>query len=140
MEKRVTKKVEEYQVEFKDNIKKWLKERDLLVVKENWSDGNEDDTSEFLKYIYDYPGLVLSKDDFQKRKRVKNIVPINIQNKCKWLFEMDKKNQSLIFGLEEKKLKLALDRKYTIPFIFKGTKFHKNPFFLNQTKNINLKL
>ena len=75
MEKRVTKKVEEYQVEFKDNIKKWLKERDLLVVKENWSDGNDDDTSEFLKFIYDYNSLQLTKDDFQKRKRVKNVVP-----------------------------------------------------------------
>ena len=75
MEKRVTKKVEEYQVEFKDNIKKWLKERDLLVVKENWSDGNDDDTSDFLKFIYDYNSLQLTKDDFQKRKRVKNVVP-----------------------------------------------------------------
>ena len=75
MEKRVTKKVEEYQVEFKDNIKKWLKDRDLLVVKENWSDGNDDDTSEFLKFIYDYNSLQLTKDDFQKRKRVKNVVP-----------------------------------------------------------------
>ena len=75
MEKRLTKKIENHQIEFKDNIKKWLKERDLLVVKENLNDGNEDDTSEFLKYIYDYQNLILSKDDFQKRKRVKNVVP-----------------------------------------------------------------
>ena len=54
MEKRVSKKVENYQVEFKDNIKKWLKERNLLIVKENWSHGNDDDTSDFLKFIYDY--------------------------------------------------------------------------------------
>lgn len=75
MEKRVSKKVENYQVEFKDNIKKWLKERNLLIVKENWSHGNDDDTSDFLKFIYDYNSLELSKDDFQKRKRVKNVVP-----------------------------------------------------------------
>ena len=77
MEKRLTKKIENYQIEFKGNIKKWLNEKNLLVVKEygNSAAGNEDDTSEFLKYIYDYQGLVLSKDDFQKRKRVKNIVP-----------------------------------------------------------------
>ena len=75
MERRLTKKIEKYQVEFKDNIKKWLKERDLLVVKENWTDGNEDDTSDFLKFMYDYPSLMLTKDDFQKRKRVKNVVP-----------------------------------------------------------------
>ena len=70
--------------------------------------------------------LILSREKDNLINIFKNTVPINIQNKCKWLFEMDKKNQSLIFGLEEKKLKMALDRKYTIPFIFKGNKKEKN--------------
>ena len=30
---------------------------------------------ESLKYIYDYERLTLNKDDFMKRKRVKNSVP-----------------------------------------------------------------
>ena len=39
---------------------------------------------------------------------------------------MDKNNQSLIFGLKDKKLNMALDRKYTIPFLFEGSKKEKN--------------
>ena len=38
---------------------------------------------------------------------------------------MDKKKQSLIFGLEDENLKMALERKYSIPFIFEGTKSEK---------------
>ena len=51
---------------------------------------------------------------------------MNLQNKCKWLSEIDKKKQSLIFGLEDDKLKMALDRKYTIPFLFEGNKSERN--------------
>ena len=70
--------------------------------------------------------LILSREKEDVINVFKNIVPIKIQKKCKWLSEMDKKNQSLIFGLKDKKLKMALDRKYTIPFIFSGTKKEKN--------------
>ena len=70
--------------------------------------------------------LILSREKDNLIKIFENSVPINLQNKCKWLSEMDKKKQSLIFGLEDEKLKIALDRKYTIPFIFKGTKNEKN--------------
>ena len=38
---------------------------------------------------------------------------------------MDKKKQSSIFGLEGEKLKMALDRKYTIPLLFEGNKSEK---------------
>ena len=69
--------------------------------------------------------LILSREKDNLLNIFKNIVPINLQNKCKWLYEMDKKNQSLILGLKENKLKMALDRKYTIPLIFKGTKNEK---------------
>ena len=70
--------------------------------------------------------LILSREKDNLNKIFENSVPINLQNKCKWLSEMDKKKQSLIFGLENEKLKMALDRKYTIPFIFEGTKNEKN--------------
>ena len=69
--------------------------------------------------------LILSREKEDVINIFKNIVPINLQNKCKWLSEMDEKSQSLIFGLQDKKLKIALDRKYTIPFIFNGTKNEK---------------
>ena len=70
--------------------------------------------------------LILSREKEDVLNIFKNTVPINLQIKCKWLSEMDKKEQSLIFGLKDEKLKMALDRKYTIPFIFSGTKKEKN--------------
>ena len=69
--------------------------------------------------------LVLSKEKDSLIKIFQESVSIDFQNKCKWLSEMDKKNQSLIFGLKDEKLNMALDRKYSVPFIFKGTKSEK---------------
>ena len=69
--------------------------------------------------------LILSRDKNNLINIFKKTVPENLQNKCKWLSEMDKKKQSLIFGLEDEKLKMALDRKYTIPFVFEGNKNEK---------------
>ena len=66
--------------------------------------------------------LILGRDKNNLINIFKKLVPENLQNKCKWLSDMDKKKQSLIFGLEDKKLNMALDRKYSIPFIFEGTK------------------
>ena len=73
--------------------------------------------------------LILSRDKNNLINIFKKSVPENLQNKCKWLSEMNKKKQSLIFGLEDEKLKMALDRKYTIPFIFEGNKNEKNRLF-----------
>tara|TARA_B100000886_G_scaffold148055_1_gene100642 strand:+ start:175 stop:969 length:795 start_codon:yes stop_codon:yes gene_type:complete len=70
--------------------------------------------------------LILSREKDNLRKIFENSIPLNLQNKCKWLSEMDKNKQSLIFGLENEKLRMALDRKYTIPFIFEGSKSEKN--------------
>ena len=69
--------------------------------------------------------LILSREKGDILNIFKNIVPLNLQNKCKLLSEMNKTNQSFIFGLEDKKLEMALDRKYTIPLIFKGSKNEK---------------
>ncbi len=73
--------------------------------------------------------LILSREKDNLIKIFEMSVPINLQTKCKWLSEMDIKNQSLIFGLNDEKLKMALDRKYTIPFIFDGIKSEKNELF-----------
>ena len=66
MERRINKKIENYMSEFKENVKKKASElgKDLVLV----------------QYIYDYERLVLVKEDFMKRKRVKNIV--NLSDRC----------------------------------------------------------
>jgi len=66
MERRIAKKCENHVQEFKINIKKWL---------DNSSFSSNEEYSEFLKYLFDYQGISLEKEDFQKRKRVKNMVP-----------------------------------------------------------------
>ena len=73
--------------------------------------------------------LILSREKNNLIKIFENSIPVNLQNKCKWLSDMDKKKQSLIFGLGDEKLKMALDRKYTIPFLFEGNKSEKNELF-----------
>ena len=69
--------------------------------------------------------LILSKEKSNLIKIFEKSVPIDMQKKCKWLSNMDKKKQGVIFGLEDYKLEMALDRKYTIPFIFDGNKNEK---------------
>ena len=49
--------------------------------------------------------LILSREKGDLLNIFKNIVPINLQNKCRLISEMDKKQQSLIFGLKDEKLK-----------------------------------
>lgn len=67
MERRLNKKVETYITTFKDNIREKVTQLGLTAdVKSN----------QLLQYIYDYDRLSFNKEDFQKRKRVKNFVPI----------------------------------------------------------------
>jgi hypothetical protein len=67
MEKRLNKKVETYVTTFKDSIRE--KATQLGMTK-------NDQMNQLLQYIYDYNRLSFVKEDFQKRKRVKNFVPI----------------------------------------------------------------
>ena len=69
--------------------------------------------------------LILSREKENLIQIFEMAVPIELQNKCKWLSEMDIKKQSIILGLEKEKIKMALERKYTIPFIFEGSKNEK---------------
>lgn len=71
MERRINKKIENYISEFKDNIKQ---KADDLGLTTNFN------SSQLIQYIYDYDRLVLGKDDFIKRKRVKNIV--HLADRC----------------------------------------------------------
>jgi hypothetical protein len=65
MERRLNKRVEEYLTAFKNDIKQ--KAENLGMHSEQGND--------LLMYIYDYERLAFTKDDFVKRKRVKNVVP-----------------------------------------------------------------
>jgi hypothetical protein len=67
MEKRLTKKAETYITNFKDNIREKATQ---LGISQN------PEIYQLLQYIYDYERLTFNKEDFQKRKRVKNFVPI----------------------------------------------------------------
>lgn len=71
MEKRLNSKLEGYFKDFKDNVRR-------KIIDCNMQDDPKATT--LLEYIYDYNRLVLEKEDFVKRKRVKNSIPEN--NRC----------------------------------------------------------
>jgi hypothetical protein len=66
MEKRLNKKIDTYIRDFKDAV------RDKSIQMNMKSDQLDC----LLQYIYDYDKLSLEVDDFKKRKRVKNFVPV----------------------------------------------------------------
>tara|TARA_B100000424_G_scaffold108384_1_gene81631 strand:- start:17 stop:520 length:504 start_codon:yes stop_codon:yes gene_type:complete len=66
MEKRVTTKINEYQDQFKSDIKVWLEKNTSIDFTSK---------SDLLKFIYDYDAISLEKEDFSKRKRIKSFVP-----------------------------------------------------------------
>ena len=66
MERRLNKKIEGYVSTFKNHIKEKA---------DNLGMTNDDSVNHLLQFIYDYDRLTLNKEDFLKRKRVKNIVP-----------------------------------------------------------------
>ena len=65
MEKRISNKHRVYLQKFKDNIKQVISQTNCSAEAGN----------QILQYVYDYQPLIFGKEDFQKRKRVKNIVP-----------------------------------------------------------------
>jgi isopropylmalate/homocitrate/citramalate synthase len=67
MERRLNKKAEGYITNFKDNIREKITQMGMI---------NNEPINQILQYIYDYDRLTFTKEDFQKRKRVKNFVPI----------------------------------------------------------------
>jgi hypothetical protein len=67
MERRLNKKLELYITSFKDDIKE--KATQMGILENNGS-------NELFQFIYDYNRLSFNKEDFMKRKRVKNFVPI----------------------------------------------------------------
>ena len=68
MERRLSKKFDNHLVSFKDGIKQWFDKNDCCV------EGSAN-TSDFLKFVFDFDSIALNKEDFLKRKRVKSVVP-----------------------------------------------------------------
>ena len=66
MENRIKGKVDTYLVKMKEDIKKFAIE----------SSGEKERYNDILKFVYEYEPLCLTAEDFTKRKRVKNTVPI----------------------------------------------------------------
>ena len=80
MEKPINKKIEQFQIDFKNKIKQWFETHNVSIKSTDAGASAEcavDLKSEFLQFVYDNPSLVLDKEDFQKRKRIKNIVASN---------------------------------------------------------------
>ena len=75
MEKIINKKIDTHQVDFKNQIKLWFETHNACIQGgSSGSSGNTDLKSEFLQFVFDSPNIVFDKEDFQKRKRIKNIV------------------------------------------------------------------
>lgn len=71
MERRINKRIDTYITDFKDDIR--AKAETLGLV-------NDLNMSQLVQYVYDYNRLCLTKEDFMKRKRVKNAV--NLNDRC----------------------------------------------------------
>jgi hypothetical protein len=67
MDKRLNNKLNTYILTFKEDIKE--KASQMGITK-------NEEVNQLIQYIYDYDRLCFTKEDFQKRKRVKNFVPM----------------------------------------------------------------
>ena len=105
-------------------IKEFIKElgSDLPFISENGS------SIQGLNLINNnFPNkIILSRDKQELIQIFNSKVPQELKAKCKFISDMNMKQQINIFGLQENNLKYALNRKYTIPFLFEGDKIEKN--------------
>ena len=67
MERRLNKKLESYITTLKDSIRDKVTQMGM---------SKNEQANQLLQFIYDYDRHSFNKEDFQKRKRVKNFVPI----------------------------------------------------------------
>ena len=67
MERRINKKISEYLTTYKEDIK-----NKILTL-----DCDKEKLMDVIQYIYDYENIVIDEDDFTKRKRTRNMVPLH---------------------------------------------------------------
>ena len=70
--------------------------------------------------------LILSRDKEELFRIFERKVPEELKEKCFQILKINKTEQENILGQKDVKLKDALNRKYTLPFLFKGNKNEKN--------------
>ena len=71
MEKRINEQTRQYVSKFKDDIRDKIVE---LGIKDS------EHINDLLEFVYEYKRLAFEKEDFMKRRRVKNSVPV--ENRC----------------------------------------------------------
>ena len=71
MERRINKKIELYITDLKDSVRTKADQLGLAT---------DPNLSQLVQFVYDYDRLVLGKEDFLKRKRVKNVV--HLSDRC----------------------------------------------------------
>lgn len=71
MEKRINDQLKQYLSKFKDDVRDKIVELGL---------GETERINDLLEYVYEYNRLSFEKEDFMKRRRVKNTVPV--ENRC----------------------------------------------------------
>jgi len=71
MEKRINQKIEQHIGKFKDDIRNKILELNI---------DEKSKVNELIEYVYEYQRLSIVKEDFSKRKRVKNSIPVS--NRC----------------------------------------------------------
>ena len=74
METRIQQKVDDHLRAFKNGIRDWLVKYEANVTT---GTGSVDLTDEFLQFMFDTENIQLQKEDFQRRKRIKNHVPFS---------------------------------------------------------------
>ena len=89
MERRIGARIDSYIIAFKDDVSLKIRELNTALSAESKSQEQQQSQQtqvadqmckQLISFVYDYEKLKLGKEDFMKRKRVKNIVPS--QHRC----------------------------------------------------------
>ena len=88
MERRISGKIDTYTIGFKDDVSSKIREVNAAMTAALAANQDQQQSilqidslcKQLISFVYDYDKLKLSKEDFVKRKRVKNIVPS--QHRC----------------------------------------------------------
>lgn len=73
MEKRIQTKIDTYNHTFKHKLIDWIKDTNISIMSQNEL---QEFKNKLINMITYEPTLTLSKDDFNKRKRTKNNIPL----------------------------------------------------------------
>ena len=73
--------------------------------------------------------ICLSRETSEISKIFEKKVSIKFRSKCRFINKLSIDKQEKILGLSKQKIKFALNREYTIPLLFDGSKNEKTSFF-----------